>query len=138
MKGKKVDHIGIAVKSIEEKINIYKDFLGFDEIEIEELEDRGLRVAMIRVGETRIELLESTSDSSTIKKYLEKNGEGIHHIAYEVDNFDKIELQAEKENIKLLGKPAVGAGGNQVVFLHPKTTGGVLIELVLRRKENDE
>jgi len=138
MKGKKVDHIGIAVKSIEEKINIYKDFLGFDEIEIEELKDRGLRVAMIRVGETRIELLESTSDYSTIKKYLEKKGEGIHHIAYEVDNFDKIESLAEKENIKLLGKPATGAGGSQVVFLHPKTTGGVLIELVLRRKENDE
>ncbi|MDK2951322.1 MAG: methylmalonyl-CoA/ethylmalonyl-CoA epimerase [Kosmotogales bacterium] len=138
MKGKKVDHIGIAVKSIEEKINIYKDFLGFDEIEIEELKDRGLRVAMIKVGETRIELLESTSDYSTIKKYLEKKGEGIHHIAYEVDNFDKIELLAEKENIKLLGKPAIGAGGSQVVFLHPKTTGGVLIELVLRRKENDE
>jgi methylmalonyl-CoA/ethylmalonyl-CoA epimerase len=93
---------------------------------------------MIKVGETRIELLESTSDYSTIKKYLEKKGEGIHHIAYEVDNFDKIELLAEKENIKLLGKPAAGAGGSQVVFLHPKTTGGVLIELVLRRKENDE
>jgi methylmalonyl-CoA/ethylmalonyl-CoA epimerase len=138
MKGKKVDHIGIAVKSIEEKINIYKDFLGFDEIEIEELKDRGLRVAMIRAGETRIELLESMSDYSTIKKYLEKKGEGIHHIAYEVDNFDKIELLAEKENIKLLGKPVAGAGGSQVVFLHPKTTGGVLIELVLRRKENDE
>ncbi len=138
MKGKKVDHIGIAVKSIEEKINIYKDFLGFDEIEIEELKDRGLRVAMIKVGETRIELLESTSDYSTIKKYLEKKGEGIHHIAYEVDSFDKIESLAEKENIKLLGKPTAGAGGSQVVFLHPKTTGGVLIELVLRRKENDE
>ena len=83
MEGKRIDHIGIAVNSIEEKIKVYKDFLGFKEIEIELLKDRGLKVAMIKVGESKIELLESIDEKSTIKKYLDKKGEGIHHIAFE-------------------------------------------------------
>ncbi len=137
MEGKRIDHIGIAVNSIEEKIKVYKDFLGFKEIEIELLKDRGLKVAMIKVGESKIELLESIDEKSTIKKYLDKKGEGIHHIAFEVENFDNIESLAQKENIKLLGKPATGAGGTEVVFLHPKTTGGVLMELVSKGDEKN-
>lgn len=137
MEGKKIDHIGIAVNSIEEKIKIYRDFLGFKEIEIELLSDRGLKVAMIQVGESKIELLESIDENSTIKKYLDKKGEGIHHIAFEVDNFKEVDSLASNENLKLLGKPSKGAGGTEVVFLHPKTTGGVLMELVAKGVENN-
>ena len=131
MKVDRIDHIGIAVRSIAEKLPLYKDFLGLELGGIEELPERGLKVAFLKVGDTRIELLEPLNENSQISKFLEKKGEGIHHIAYHVDNIDEALENAKSMGFKPLSdEPQPGAGGTRVVFLHPKTTGGVLIEMV--------
>lgn len=131
MKAKKIDHLGIAVKSIEEHRKIYVDYLGFELEKIETLDDRGLKVAFLNAGNTRIELLESISPDSTIARFIEKRGEGIHHVAISVDDVQEGIEKAKSMNYKPLSEcPREGAGGTKTVFLHPKTTKGVLIELV--------
>lgn len=131
MKIDRIDHIGIAVRSINDKLPLYRDFLGLEFGGIEELPERGLKVAFLKVGATRIELLEPINEQSQISKFLEKKGEGIHHIAYHVDNIDEALEKAKNEGFKpLSNEPQPGAGGTRVIFLHPKTTGGVLIEMV--------
>ncbi|MFO7882420.1 MAG: methylmalonyl-CoA epimerase [Kosmotogaceae bacterium] len=131
MKAEKIDHIGIAVKSIEEHKKIYVDYLGFKLEKIETLQDRGLKVAFLDTGNTRIELLESINPDSTIARFIEKRGEGIHHIAISVDSALEGIEKAKRMNLKPLNEtPREGAGGMKTVFLHPKTTKGVLIELV--------
>ncbi len=131
MKAEKIDHIGIAVKSIEEHKKIYVDYLGFKLEKIETLDDRGLKVAFLVTGNTKIELLESINLDSTIAKHIEKRGEGIHHIAISVDSALEGIEKAKKMNMKPLSEtPREGAGGTKTVFLHPKSTKGVLIELV--------
>jgi len=127
----RIDHIGIVVRSIDEKLPLYRDFLGLEFGGIEELPERGLKVAFLKVGTTRIELLEPLNEKSQISKFLEKKGEGIHHIAYHVDNINEALEKAKKGGFKPLSdEPQPGAGGTKVIFLHPKTTGGVLIEMV--------
>lgn len=131
MKSDKIDHIGVAVKSIDERLNFYRDLLGFEVVKTEELPDRGLKVAFVKVGDTRIELLEPLGEGSQISKFLEKKGEGIHHMAFHVDDVALgIKDAVEKGFKPLSAEPQQGAGGTKVVFLHPKTTGGVLVELV--------
>lgn len=125
----KIDHIGIAVKSIDESLKFYRDILGLEYEGIEVLEDRGLKTAFLKAGESEIELLESISDDSTIKKYIEKRGEGIHHIALEVEDVEDKKAIMEKEGAKFIGEPSTGAGGKKIVFIHPKSTNGVLMEL---------
>ncbi len=126
----KVDHIGIAVKNLEEAIDLYKK-LGFEVKEIEEVEEQKVRVAMLPAGESRIELLEATSDDSPIAKFIEKRGEGIHHIAINVSDIEKALENAKKNGLKLIDeKPRIGAGGKKVAFIHPKSTKGVLLEFV--------
>jgi methylmalonyl-CoA/ethylmalonyl-CoA epimerase len=128
---KKIDHIGIAVKSIDNALNLYKNLLDLDMSGEEILEDRGLKVAFVQVGETRLELLEPLHDNSEISGFLSKKGEGIHHIAYEVENAQEMINKAKELGIKPLSdEPKDGAHNTKVVFLHPKTTNGVLIELV--------
>ncbi|AKI97225.1 methylmalonyl-CoA epimerase [Kosmotoga pacifica] len=131
MKADKIDHIGIVVKSIEEKLDFYQKFLELELGGVEELPERGLKVAFLKVGDTRIELLEPTKDDSEISGFLEKRGEGIHHIAYHVDNIIEAIEKASIMGYRPLSKePSIGAGGVKIAFLHPKTTGGILVELV--------
>ncbi len=126
---KKINHIGVAVKSIEEAKKIF-ELLGA-EVEGEEIvEDQKVKVAFIPVGETRIELLEPTSEDSPVAKFLAKRGEGIHHIAFQVDDVEKALQLLEEKGIQLIDKkPRRGAHNTLIAFIHPKSTNGVLIEL---------
>jgi len=127
---KKIDHIGIAVGNLDEAVELYKK-LGFEVKEIEEVAEQKVKVAMLPVGESKIELLEATSDDSAISKLIEKRGEGIHHIAVNVENIEKALENAKNEGVKLIDeKPRIGAGGKKVAFVHPKSTKGVLLEFV--------
>lgn len=131
MKTKRIDHIGIAVKNAQEKLKLYKDFLGLEVTEIEELPERGLRVYFINIGDTRIELLEPMHENSEVSGFLEKKGEGIHHIAFNIEGIEEAVEYAKSNGLQPLSEePKTGAGGTKVLFLHPKTTGGVLVELV--------
>jgi len=127
---KKIDHIGIAVSNLDEAMELYKK-LGFEVKEVEEVAEQKVKVAMLPVGESKIELLEATSKDSAIAKFIEKRGEGIHHIAINVEDIEKALENAKNEGLKLIDeKPRVGAGGKKVAFVHPKSTKGVLLEFV--------
>lgn len=127
---KKIDHIGIAVRSIDDKLRLYRDILGLKISSVEELKDRGLKICFLNVGDSGLEFLEPISDNSEISKFLEKRGEGIHHIAFYVDDIEKVVESCEKSGFKVVSGIEKGAEGKKVAFLHPKSTGGVLIELV--------
>ncbi|ADC65975.1 methylmalonyl-CoA epimerase [Ferroglobus placidus DSM 10642] len=127
---KKIDHIGVAVKNLEEAIELYKK-LGFEVKGIEEVKDQKVRVAMLPVGESKIELIEATSEDSAVAKFIEKRGEGIHHIAINVENIEKALENAKNNGLQLIDeKPRIGAGGKKIAFVHPKSTKGVLLEFV--------
>ncbi len=125
----RIDHIGIAVRSIEEARKLY-EALGLHVEEIEEVPDEGVRVAMIPCGETRIELLESIADDSPVAKFLEKRGPGIHHVCLASDDVRSDDARLRDAGFQVLRpEPTRGAGGCWVQFVHPKSTGGVLLEL---------
>ncbi|MBM4762216.1 methylmalonyl-CoA epimerase [Bacillus sp. B15-48] len=127
---KKVDHIGVAVKSIEEALPFYTDVLQLELLGIEKVESEKLKVAFLKVGESKIELLEATSPESAVAKFIEKRGEGIHHIALGVDSIqDRINEMKEKGIRMIQDEPKIGAGNAKVAFMHPKSTGSVLFEL---------
>jgi len=126
----KIDHIGIAVNNLEEAVKLYTDALGLKVGEIETVEEQKVKVAMIPVGESRIELLESTDSDGPIAKYIEKRGEGIHHLALEVSDIRGMLEKLKEMGIPLIDEqPRIGAGGTKCAFLHPRRTK-VLIELV--------
>jgi methylmalonyl-CoA/ethylmalonyl-CoA epimerase len=125
----KIDHIGIAVHSIEKSLPFYKDVIGIEHQLIEEIESQQVRVAMLAIGEINIELLEPTSPESPIAKFLVKNGEGMHHIAFATDSIENQLDQARKSGVRLLHEvPFEGAHGKLVAFLHPKSCHGILTE----------
>jgi methylmalonyl-CoA/ethylmalonyl-CoA epimerase len=125
-----IGHIGIAVRSLEESIPLYRDVFGLPLIGTEEVVEQKVRVAMFDVGGVHIELLEPTSDDSPIAKYLEKNGPGMHHLCFQVDDVDDSLNSIAARGIRLIDETSRGgAGGTRVGFLHPKSTGSVLIEL---------
>lgn len=127
---KKINHIGIAVKNIENSTLLYRDVLGMTFEGTEEVAEQKVRVAFFAIGESRIELLEPTSPDSPVAKFLEKNGEGIHHVAYEVANLESTLNELKSQGIRLIDEtPRHGAHGTLIAFLHPKATGGVLTEL---------
>ena len=129
----KVDHIGIAVKNLDEALKFYEDILGIKCVETEVVEEQKVKVAFLPIGDTEVELLESTSEDGPVAKFIEKKGEGIQHIAYRVDNLEKALEELKEKGIKLIDeKPRYGAGGAKIAFLHPKSTFGVLIELCQR------
>jgi methylmalonyl-CoA/ethylmalonyl-CoA epimerase len=131
----KIDHIGIAVNSIEDSIKLYSELLGVQPSGEEVLEDRGLKVAFLDMGDTRIELLEPLHENSQVSKFLEKKGPGFHHMAYEVENVSESIEKAKKLGFKPLtdeGQP--GAHNTTIVFLHPKSANGILTELVQHNK----
>jgi len=126
----KINHIGIAVNSIEGALALYRDTLGMTFEGTEVVEEQKVTVAFLVIGESRIELLEPTSDDSPVARFLSRNGEGIHHIAYEVVDIKKALEKLKGEGIRLVDTvPRYGAHGSSIAFLHPKATGGVLTEL---------
>ena len=130
MKPTHIEHIGIAVSSLAEAIPYYEKVLGLKCYNIEEVADQKVKTAFFRVGETKIELLESTDPEGTISRFIEKKGEGIHHIAFAVDNIESALSDASAEGVKLIDQaPRNGAEGLSIAFLHPKSTFGVLTEL---------
>lgn len=127
---RKINHIGIAVTSIDISIPLYQDVLGLEFLGTEEVAEQKVRVAMFKVGEVKIELLEPTSPDSPIAKHIEKKGEGIHHIAYESENVAASLKNLESKGVELIDKEARdGAHGMKIAFLHPKSTGKVLTEI---------
>jgi len=125
-----IEHIGIAVKSIEEQLPYYEGILGLKCYNIENVEDQKVKTAFFMVGQTKIELLEPTSEESTIARFIEKRGEGIHHIAYATRNISEALKEMEQKGIRLIDQePRGGAEGLNIAFLHPKSTGSVLTEL---------
>ena len=127
----KIDHIGIATNGIKEAAAAYRDALGIQVTETEEVSGQQVRVAMLPIGESRIELLEATSADSPISKFLAKRGPGIHHIALRVEDIRARLADLKSKGTRLIDEePRTGAGGCLVAFIHPSSTGGVLIELV--------
>jgi methylmalonyl-CoA epimerase len=127
----KIDHIGIATRGIDETARFWREALALDITEIEEVAEQKVRVAMLAIGESHIELLEAASDDSPISKFLEKRGPGIHHIAVRVDDIRGTLAELKQKGARLIDEePRMGAGGCLVAFVHPSSTGGVLMELV--------
>lgn len=130
-----IDHIGIAVKNLKETMKIYRDLLGLELIGKETIEEQKITLAKFLVGKVKIELVQSTHPESAIGKFIEKRGEGIHHIAFRVDNIHKSLKELNAKGVNLIDKePRIGAGGAKIAFIHPKDMNGVLIEL-LEEKE---
>lgn len=129
----KVDHIGIAVRNLEESLKFYETALGLKSVGTEVVAEQKVRVAFLPTGDSEVELLEATAEDSPIAKFIEKNGEGVQHIAYRVDDIEAAIAEMKEKGIRMIDeKPRYGAGGAKIAFCHPKSTGGVLIELCQR------
>jgi len=127
---KKINHIGIAVQSLDASLPFYRDNLGMDLVGIEEVAEQKVKVAMLLIGESKIELLEPTAEDSPVARFLEKNGPGIHHMAYEVDGIEAAIAKLLAEGARMIDeKPRNGAHGTRIAFVHPKSSNGVLTEL---------
>ncbi|HTG82857.1 MAG TPA: methylmalonyl-CoA epimerase [Geobacteraceae bacterium] len=126
----KINHIGVAVTSLDEALPFYRDMLGMAFLGIEEVAEQKVKVAMLQVGESKIELLEPTSSESPVAKFLEKNGPGIHHVAYEVEDIEGAIARLEGDGARMIDRtPRTGAHGARIAFVHPKSSNGVLTEL---------
>jgi methylmalonyl-CoA/ethylmalonyl-CoA epimerase len=132
---KKVEHIGIAVKDIKNSNALFAKLFGKEHYKIEAVESEGVSTSFFMLGETKIELVQATTENSAITKFIEKKGEGIHHIAYEVDDIYKEIERLKKEGFEMINaEPKEGADNKLICFLHPKSTNGVLVELCQERK----
>jgi len=126
----KINHIGIAVKSLDDALPFYRDNLGMAFLGLEEVAEQKVKVAMLQVGESKIELLEPTSEESPVAKFIEKNGPGIHHLAYEVEDIEAAIVKLLSDGLRMIDeKPRSGAHGTRIAFVHPKSSNGVLTEL---------
>ena len=126
----KINHIGIAVKSLDDALPFYRDNLGMAFLGLEEVAEQKVKVAMLQVGESKIELLEPTSEDSPVAKFIEKNGPGIHHLAYEVENIEAAIAKLLADGARMIDeKPRNGAHGTRIAFVDPKSSNGVLTEL---------
>ncbi len=131
----KINHLGIATRGIDEALKFWADALGLENVHTETVEDQKVRVAMLPIGDTRIELLEATADDSPIAKFVEKRGGGIHHIAVDVDNIEDSLAKLKAKGMRLIDEePRVGAEDCLVAFVHPSSANGVLLELVQSKK----
>jgi len=125
----KIEHIGIAVRSINERLLIWKELLGLELLYIKEVPDQNVKVAVLECGALHVELLEAVDDKSPIHSFIEKRGEGIHHLCFEVENVEHMLERMKTQNAKLIDEvPRIGASGKKIAFIHPKAMGGVLIE----------
>ena len=130
MKATHIEHLGIAVANLEDSIKYYEEVLGFKCYSIEEVKDQKVKTAFFKVGQTKIELLESTAPDGPIGKFIEKKGPGIHHIAFAVDELQNTLNEVKEKGVRLIDEtPRPGAEGLNIAFLHPKSTHGVLTEL---------
>ena len=130
MKPTHIEHIGIAVKDLQSSIDYYEKVLGLKCYSIEEVKEQKVKTAFLQIGQTKIELLESTDANGPVAKFIEKKGEGIHHIAFAVKNIEDALKETEENGVRLIDKtPRKGAEGLDIAFLHPKSTFGVLTEL---------
>jgi methylmalonyl-CoA/ethylmalonyl-CoA epimerase len=125
----RIDHVAIAVNNLDEAVKNYQKVLNADKVEVEVVENEKVRVAMINLEDSRIELMEPTEESSTISKYLKDHGEGIHHIAITADNIEQDLSRASAKGMKILGQIRKGSYGRKITFIHPKSLNGVLVEL---------
>lgn len=125
----KIDHIAIAVNDVEKSAKIYKQVLGVDEVEFETVESEGVKVAIIHLENGRVELMQPTNDTSPIKKFLEKKGQGLHHMALETGDIEGEVSRMQGCGIQFLGQVRPGSAGTKVTFIHPKSLEGVLAEL---------
>ncbi|WP_010284518.1 methylmalonyl-CoA epimerase [Bacillus timonensis] len=134
----KIDHIGIAVSSIEKSLPFYTTILNLQLEGIEEVDSEKVRVAFIKIGESKLELLEPLSSDSPIAKFIEKRGEGIHHIALGTSSIEERIREIKENGIRMLAdEPKFGAGGAKIAFMHPKSTGSVLYELCEKQSKGD-
>ena len=132
MELKRVDHVGIAVKNLDESVKFYES-LGFKATGYEVVAEQKVKVAFLPCGDSELELLESTEPDGPIARFIEKNGPGIQHIAIRVDDIDKALEELKEKGVRLIDQtPRYGAGGARIAFVHPKATGGVLLELTQR------
>ncbi len=131
----KIDHIAIAVNNVEESAKVYQQALGVDSVEFETVESEGVKVAIIHLENARVELMQPTNDSSPIKKFLDKKGQGLHHMALETDNIEGEVERMEGCGIQFLGDIRPGSAGTRVTFVHPKSLHGVLAELCSHPKD---
>jgi len=139
MTNMKIDHLGIAVRSISDSLSFYRETLGLDLAGSETVEDQGVTVALLPVGESRIELLEPLSAETPVGRFIARRGEGLHHICYEVDDLASKIDDLRSRGIRLLdGYPRRGAEGKLVAFLHPASANGVLVELVEKARIHEE
>ena len=139
MTNMKIDHLGIAVRSISDSLSFYRETLGLDLAGSETVEDQGVTVALLPVGESRIELLEPLSEETPVGRFIARRGEGLHHICYEVDDLAIKIDDLRSRGIRLLdGYPRRGAEGKLVAFLHPASANGVLVELVEKARTHEE
>ena len=131
----KIDHIAIAVNDVEESAKIYQQALDVDDIEFETVESEGVKVAILHLENARVELMQPTNNDSPIKKFLDKKGQGLHHMALDTDNIEGEVERMEGCGIQFLGKIRPGSAGTKVTFIHPKSLHGVLAELCSHPKE---
>ena len=130
MKVTKLDHIGIAVKNMDEALAFYRDTLGLSSAGEEVIDEQKVKVAFLPLGDTELELLESTSPDGPVAKFIEKRGEGIQHIALRVENIEEALKELKEKDFRLIDQqPRYGAGNAKIAFLHPKATGGILLEI---------
>jgi methylmalonyl-CoA epimerase len=133
MKPTVVDHIGIAVKSIDGALKFWEGSLGIKCTGVEEVAEQKVKTAFLPVEDTEVELLEPTADDSAVAKFIEKKGEGIHHLAVRVDDLEKALAELKEQGVRLIDeRPRRGAGGAMIAFIHPSATGGILLELSQR------
>ena len=130
----KIDHIAIAVNNVEEAAKIYQEALGADTVEFETIESEGVKLAIIHLENGRIELMQPMNDESPIKKFLDKKGQGLHHMALQTNNIEGEVERMEGCGIQFLGKIRAGSEGTKVIFIHPKSLNGVLAELCSHSK----
>lgn len=135
MKALKIDHIGIAVKDLNETLKFYTEALGLEIHGTETVDEQKVKVAFLPIGDTEVELLESTSPDGPIAKFIEKKGEGIQHIAFKVENIEEAIKDMKEKGFRMIDeKPRYGAGGAKIAFVHPKSSNGVLVELSERQE----
>lgn len=136
MKLTHIEHIGIAVKNLEEAITFYEEVLGLSCYRVEEVKDQKVKTAFFKVGQTKIELLESTDPNGPIAKFIDKKGEGIHHLAFAVENIDETLKEAAEKGVRLIdASPRKGAEELEIAFLHPHSTFGVLTEFCEKKSK---
>ena len=132
----KIDHLGIAVKSLDDAVQVFRKLTGSDPTPTEEVADQKVRVATFQVGESRLELLAATAPDSPIARFLEKGGRGVHHVTLTVPDLEQALASLERDGVRLIDRePRLGAGGEKIAFLHPSSTAGVLIELLEKRED---